>query len=342
MPIRLKDIAQELGVSTVTVSKVLRGNPDIGAKTRARVLERLNALNYRPNMAARGLATGKTFTVGLIVPDLLQPFFAHFAKELGGVLRQHDRALLLASSEEDPKIEAQETLALIQRGVDVLVLASCRDELLPVPELSALPVPLVLFDRRFKRMKANFVGSDDVGAGELATRHLIELNRKRIAHIGGLQTSPARDRAAGYLRALERTGREIDERYLVLRKRLEERGDDIGFSCMQGLLALRRPPDAVFCYNDMTAIGAIQATLQAGLKIPREMAIIGCGNFRYADYLQVPLSSIDQDTAELGRAAAQLTLSIADSPQARVQSIVLKPRLVIRQSSAPPSLKISR
>jgi LacI family transcriptional regulator len=111
---------------------------------------------------------------------------------------------------------------------------------------------------------------------------------------------------------------------------------------MQGLLALRQPPDAVFCYNDMTAIGAIQATLQAGLKIPRDVAIIGCGNFRYADYLQVPLSSIDQDTAELGRAAAQLALSVADSPKARVQSIVLKPKLVIRQSSAAPSVKISR
>ena len=108
MAVRLKDIAQELGVSVVTVSKVLRGNSDIGDATRKRVLKRMKELNYRPNMLARGLANGRTYTVGLVVPDLVHPFFAECAKALGGVLRNSNRALILASSEDDPEIEKQE------------------------------------------------------------------------------------------------------------------------------------------------------------------------------------------------------------------------------------------
>src|ERR1700712_3648859 len=108
MAVRLKDIADDLGVSKVTVSKVLRGNPDIGERTRALVLQRMKELNYQPNMLARGLASGRTYAVGLVVPDLVHPFFAEFAKALSGVLRTANRALILASSEEDSEIERQE------------------------------------------------------------------------------------------------------------------------------------------------------------------------------------------------------------------------------------------
>ena len=114
MAIRLKDIARDLGVSTVTVSKVLRGNRDISDETRQRVLKRMKELNYQPNMMARGLASGHTYTVGLVVPDLVHPFFAEFAKSLSGVLRSGNRALILASSEEDPEIEEQEIQDIAQ------------------------------------------------------------------------------------------------------------------------------------------------------------------------------------------------------------------------------------
>ncbi len=333
MPVRLKDIARELGVSTVTVSKVLRGNADVGAETRARVLERMRAYNYRPNIAARGLAHGKTFTVGLVVPALLQPFFAEFAKELAGVLRANDRALLLASSEEDGEVEQQEIRTMVQRGVDVLLLASCRDGIHSMPELGKDPVPLVLFDRQLHHLKANFVGSDDRKAGELATEHLFQIGRKRIAHIGGLQISPSVDRALGYRNALEKHGVPFVERYFILHERLEQRGYDVGFSIMRELLALAIPPDAAFCYNDLTAVGAIEAVLQVGLRVPQDVSVVGCGNFRYADHLRVPLSSIDQGTAELGRAAGRLALVAADKTGVPTQSIVLQPRLVVRASS---------
>jgi LacI family transcriptional regulator len=126
MAVRLKDIARDVGVSPVTVSKVLRGSKDVGAKTRQRILKRMRDLSYRPNLMARALATGKTYGVGLIVPDLVHPFFAEFAKSLSVVLRENDRALILASSQEDSELEHKEIRTLLTRGIDVLLIASCQ------------------------------------------------------------------------------------------------------------------------------------------------------------------------------------------------------------------------
>src|ERR1700744_2447335 len=152
MAVRLKDIANDLGVSVVTVSKVLRGNADIGEETRKRVLKRMKELNYQPNMMARGLASGHTYTIGLIVPDLVHPFFAEFAKSLSGVLRAGNQALILASSEEDPEIERQEIRTLLNRGVDVLLVASCQTTLRTFHEPGNTRTPYILFDRNFPRL----------------------------------------------------------------------------------------------------------------------------------------------------------------------------------------------
>jgi regulatory LacI family protein/LacI family sugar-binding protein len=202
MAVRLKDIARDLGVSVVTVSKVLRGNADIGEETRRRVLKRMKDLNYQPNMMARGLASGRTYTIGLVVPDLVHPFFAEFAKSLGGVLRTSNCALILASSEEDPEIEQQEIRTLLSRGVDVLLIASCQANMGNFYEPGDDRTPYLLFDRNFPHLAAHFVGSDDVKVGETATNHLVAIGRKRIAHIGGNNTSPSFYRLQGYRNAL--------------------------------------------------------------------------------------------------------------------------------------------
>jgi len=333
MAIRLKDIARDLGVSTVTVSKVLRGNRDISDETRQRVLKRIKELDYQPNMMARGLASGHTFTVGLVVPDLVHPFFAEFAKSLSGALRPSHRALILASSEEDPAVEQQEIRALLSRGIDVLLIASCQKKLKNFYELGNERTPYLLFDRDFPYLAAHFVGSDDVRIGELATRHLLELGRKRIAHIGGQNTSPSFDRMRGYQNALAEHRIAAPQNYVILRDRFEETGDLAGFQAMQELLRLNPRPDAVFCYNDLTAAGAIEATLQAGLRVPEDIAFIGCGNFRYADYLRIPLSSIDQSTAELGRLAGELALELTAQPGLPTRTVLVEPRLVVRQST---------
>lgn len=333
MAVRLKDIAQDLGVSVVTVSKVLRGNADIGEETRKRVLKRMKELNYRPNMMARGLASGRTFTVGLVVPDLVHPFFAEFAKSLGGVLRTSNRALILASSEEDPNIERGEIHTLLSRGVDVLIIASCQVNLRNFYELGDERTPYLLFDRNFPNLSAHFVGSDDVLIGEMATNHLIEIGRKRIAHIGGRNSSPSFDRLRGYRNALLSAGLPTSDTLVLSRERVEESGDRMGFQMMQSLLKLDPLPDAVFCYNDLTAIGAIEATLEAGLRVPEDIAFIGCGNLRYADYLRVPLSSIDHRTSELGRVAGQFAMELSLEPLAAPRSILVPATLVARAST---------
>src|SRR5580658_7035781 len=157
MAVRLKDIARDLGVSVVTVSKVLRGNTDISEATRRRVLKRMKELNYQPNMMARGLASGRTFTVGLVVPDLVHPFFAEFAKSLSEVLRTGKMALILASSEEDSEVERQEIRTLLSRGGHVLLIASRQPNLRIFSELGDTPPPYLLFDRNFPHLAAHFV-----------------------------------------------------------------------------------------------------------------------------------------------------------------------------------------
>jgi LacI family transcriptional regulator len=332
MAVRLKDIAADLGVSTVTVSKVLRGGLDIGERTRARVLKRMAELNYQPNMQARGLASGRSFAVGLIVPDLVHPFFGEFAKYLAGSLRASGLALVLASSEEDPEIERQEIRTLLNRGVDVLVVASCQaieDAEFAFPE----GPPILLIDRNIPRLKTDFVGSNDVLVGELATRHLIALGRKRIAHIGGHGTSPAIDRFKGFRNALSTAGMKLPKSYVVTRERFEERGDSAGYRAMQELLAQKHPPDAVFCYNDLSAIGAMEAAMQAGLSIPGDIAFAGCGNLRYAQYLKVPLTSVDQSIERMGEAAARRALTLSTRPDDTPRTSFVEPKLIVRQST---------
>jgi LacI family transcriptional regulator len=335
MAVRLKDIARDLGVSVVTVSKVLRGNSDIGEETRKRVLKRMKELNYQPNMLARGLASGKTYTVGLVVPDLVHPFFAEFAKSLSAVLRQSNRALILASSEEDPEIERQEIRTLLRRGIDVLLIASCQPSLRNFYELGDERTPYLLFDRNFPHLAAHFIGSDDVLVGEMATRHLVEGGRKRIAHIAGQSTSPAHDRLRGYKNVLAEHRLATPDHYVVACDHTEEAGVATGHKAMQKLLKLDPRPDAVFCYNDPVAVGAIEATLEAGLRVPEDIAFIGCGNMRYNDYLRVPLSSIDHGTAELGRIAGELALELVAKPEQPPRSILVPPTLVQRASTAP-------
>ena len=332
MAVRLKDIAQDLGLSTVTVSKVLRNNPDISDRTRALVLKRMKELNYRPNMLARGLASGRSYTVGLVVPDLVHPFFGELAKSLGGVLRQSGRALILASSEEDPEIEQQEIRTLLTRGIDVLVVASCQAAPTREELQGDSTTPILLIDRNLPDSK-HFVGSDDLLVGEVATRHLLETGKTRVAHIGGQGMSPSLDRLEGYRRALGAAGIAVREDYVVTRARFEEAGDSAGYQAMQELLEREPRPDAVFCYNDLSAIGAMKATLEAGLRIPEDVAFVGCGNLRYAEHLKVPLSSIDHSTQEMGEIAAGLAIELATIPGLEPRSVRLVPNLIVRESS---------
>ena len=334
MAVRMKDIAEDLGVSLVTVSKVLRNKTDVGENTRKRVLQRVRELNYQPNMLARGLASGKSYSIGLIVPDLVHTFFAELAKGVSAGLRKGSYQLILASAEEEPELERQEIVHLLARGVDALLIASCQNGKSGFKQLLGSKTPYILLDRQLPKLDAFFVGTDDIGAGRVATDHLIHLGRKHIAHIGGEQVSTSVDRLNGYREALTANNLPFRNELVVVRSRVEEAGIQIGEHAMSDLLKLRRPPDAVFCYNDLTAVGAIRCLLNNKIRVPEDVAVIGCGNLRLSMYLEVPLSTIDQSPQQQGEQAAALALSmLSGEPRRRAKHLLVEPKLIARDST---------
>jgi len=333
LPIRLKDIARELKLSVITVSKALRSDSDISDATRERVLACMKRLDYQPNMAARALATGSSSTIGLIVPDLVNPFFAELAKSLSGALGKESYGLILASSEDNPELERSEIRMMLARGVDALLLASCQptlDGFLPAHNAG---LPFVLLDRPFPHLRANFVGSDDFAGGKLATEHLLHIGRKRLAYIGSPDLSPAADRYRGFRIALRDRDIELREDLVLPNLGVEKPSASAGYDLMRTLLKRKDKPDGVFCHNDVVAIGAIKAALDAGLSIPGDIAIVGFDNVPYSEYLQIPLTSVDQCTRKLGEAAAQLALDLVAKRVDKPSNILLAPTLVVREST---------
>ena len=334
MTIRMKDIARDLGVSIITISKVLRNHPDIGDETRERVLARVKELDYRPNFAARSLVTGRSYLVGLVVPDLLHPFFAEVAKSLSDVLRKNGYYLIVSSSEEDPELEEQEINQLLARRLDTLIVASCRSTVELFFRMEKQEMPYVLLDRQLPGLSANFVGVNDEAVGMLATRHLIEIGCKRIAHIRGPRYSPALQRLEGYKRALTEVGMKILDAYIIAERKVDVDSRQHGAEAMGQLLRRKPRPDGVFCFNDPLAVGAMTRALDEGLRIPEDLAIIGCGNLHYDDALRVPLSSIDQQSRRIGEEAGRITLGILNSKTARKpERVLLEPKLVVRAST---------
>jgi LacI family transcriptional regulator len=331
---RLKDIARDLGLSVVTISKVARNHPDIGAETRKRVLRRMKELDYRPNLAARALVTGRSYIIGLVVPDLVHPFFGQVAKALSRVLRAQGYSLVLASSEADPELERQEIDRLLARHVDALVVASAQLTLESFRAIEAQATPYILIDRRIAGLTANFVGVDDEAVGRIATSHLIDAGCRRIAHLGGPEVSTALGRLAGYRAALRDRGIAVPARYIERRSDGDDAGDFAAFHAMGRLLALNPAPDGVFCYNDPTAMGAMKAVVDAGLRVPGDVAIAGCGNVAYAEFLRVPLTSVDQQSDAIGEQAAEMALALlANKRAARPRTVLLEPKLVVRAST---------
>jgi LacI family transcriptional regulator len=330
----MKDIARDLGVSVITISKVLRNLPDVGDETRERVLARVRELDYHPNLTARSLVTGRTYLVGLVVPDLLHPFFAEIAKSLSEVLRRSGYYLIVSSSEEDPDIEEQEINQLLARRLDTLIIASCRSTVDLFFRIEKQKTPYILIDRILPGLSANFIGVDDEAVGMIATRHLIDIGCKRIAHIRGPETSTAIRRLEGYKQALGQSRMKVLDGYIITERKGDVETKQRGAEAMRQLLELKPRPDGVFCFNDPLAMGAINYALDQGIGIPQDIAIVGCGNLHYDDSLRVPLSSIDQHSRKIGEEAARITLGILNSKvPPKPESVILKPELIVRHSS---------
>ncbi|WP_321472002.1 LacI family DNA-binding transcriptional regulator [uncultured Paludibaculum sp.] len=332
MAARMKDIAMDLGVSLMTVSKALRNHSDISEETRQRVLRRARELNYEPNWIARSLATRRTFMVGVVIPDLMHSFFAEVAKGIARHLDPLGYQVVISNTDENPAAERRQVDLLVARHIDGLIIATA----LPSwkqgghAAFESAMTPYVLIDRLPAGLDANYVGVRDEELGEMATAHLVAQGCRRVAHLRGPATANSAGRLRGYKRALAKAGAEFRPEYVVQ----AGGGDMSGFTAMRHLLSLPDPPDGAFCYNDPVAAGAIQAVLEHGLRVPGDVAIIGAGNVHYSDQLRVPLSTIDQGSGQLGEAAAELLVRCIESKTpVKPSHVLIPPRLVVRESS---------
>jgi LacI family transcriptional regulator len=323
----MKDIAQDLGISPMAVSKALRNHADISKETRERVMRRAAELNYRLDWIARSMVTGRTFLVGLVLPDLMQSFFAEVAMGVTHRLAPAGYQVVILHTQENPRDEAASIDLLVTRKVDGLIIASAAQRG-GAEVLRSLKTPFVLIDRLIPGLHANYVGVENEELGFLATEHLLSQGCKRIAHLRGPSLSTSEGRMKGYKNALSARKQAapliVDGGYT----------DQSGYEAMQALLKQPRRPDGIFCFNDPVAVGAIRAIFEAGLDVPKDIAVIGAANMHYSDMIRVPLSTVDQSSAEIGERASDLLLEGMDGKwPAKPQRILVKPRLIVRASS---------
>ncbi len=329
--VRLKDIARDLNVSVMTVSKVVRGCADVGAETRQRVLARIKELNYQPNWVARSLAARRTFMIGLVVPDLMHSFFAEIAKGVSSAIRPLGYDVVICNSEEDCDVESSEVDRLLGRQVDGLILASAQppESTAVFERIEARNVPFVMIDRRFAGVRAPYVGADDEAIGRVATQHLMQRGCRRIAHIAGPPLAPGLGRLKGYRDALAAAGLTMPESYIV-----HATDDASACEAARLLLRLEPQPDGVFGFNDPVAAGAMKAILEAGIRIPETIKVIGVGNVHYSDLLRVPLSTIDQSSTSIGQRAAEILVKAIGAKRRRPpRTVIVEPVLIVREST---------
>jgi len=332
MTTTMMDIAKDLKVSVVTVSKVLRNQGRISDATRQRVLQRAKELNYQTNWVARSLVTRRTYTIGLLLPEFTHPFFAEIARTVAQTVRPHGYHVVISCFEEDPELEASEADSLLARRVDGLIIASAQlpRRLSLFKRIQEQKVPYVLIDRPIVGLRASFVGVDNYAIGGLATEHLIARGCCRIAHLRGPEVGIAAERLAGYRRALVKHGIRPNAAYVVA----GGHRDDTGYEGMRKLLDINPFPDGVVCYNDPVAIGAMRAILEVEFSLPDDICVVGAGNVHYSDQVAVPLTTVDQGTHTIGVRAAELLIArIASKRSLPPTRILIPPNLVERQST---------
>jgi LacI family transcriptional regulator len=332
----MKRIAGELGVSITTVSKVLNNRADISEATRSRVLAKVEELGYRRNAVARSLSLRRSHTLGIVIPDLMHSFFVEIIAGIEPVASVRGYGLLLCSSSENPGKEQSELEMLRSRQVDGIVLASAHGsgttEMLR--QLTKQGTALVMIDRDdHPSVKCHRVLTDDEQVGQLATSHLLDLGRRAIAHIGGPAIVHAKRRERGWREALRARGVKPSEDWIVRGGFMESEG----YRAMKRLLTVQPKIDAVFAANDPSAIGAMKAIWEAGLRVPEDVAVVGVGDIALGDLLRVPLTTVGWSRKEQGRHAAELLLNGLDDDQiSEPQRIIIPPRLIVRESSGGP------
>lgn len=328
----IKDIARIARVSHSTVSRALRGSPLISEETTARIRKIAEETGYRPSFAARSLVTSRTATIGVVVTSIADPFAAEVVLGIEDAANDHDYSVLLANSNAQPEREMRVVRAFEERRVDGIIVTSSRVGAIYGDMLSQARVPIVLLNNQHPSEFMHSVMIDNVTGGLDATRHLVGLGHRRVAYIGdrfGCQSDT--ERFGGYRSAL-------DLAYLPFLPEYVTHGNgkpDGGAPAMESLLSLPVPPTAVFCYNDMTALGAMSAISSRGLRVPDDISVVGFDDLFVAQYSSPPLTTVRQPMRDMGRIALETLIHLLGGA-ASEPNVKIPGQLIVRQSTCAP------
>lgn len=327
----LEDVAREADVSVSTVSRVFNDPDKVRPDTRERVQNAVDALGYQPSRVARRLRLkdGKASLLGLVIPDIQNPFFADVTRGVEDVARDHDYALILTNSDEDPERQRVAVDTLTTEEVDGAIVPPVSDDDPAVKRLVESDVAVVCVDRHLKNTRVDTILSDNRRGAYEAVTHLIELGHERIGFIGGVpRISTLTERREGYEAALRDHGLPVDPALIKEGEARRERGTFF----TNELLDLDTPPTALFTGNNMTTLGALAALHVRGVRVPADMALVGYDDVPWAMALNPPPTVVDQPGYEIGRRAAEILIKRLANPNQSPTVVTLQPRLIVRRS----------
>jgi LacI family transcriptional regulator len=343
-PISIREVAAHAGVSVGTVSNVLNRPEVVAESTRDRVLTAIEALGFVRNESARQLRAGRSRMIGLVVLDVANPFFTDVARGVEDEASQSGWAVIMCNSDEQLDRESAYVDLLEQHRVQGILITPVTDEEDRLARLQARGTPVILVDRRSPSGNQCSVAVDDVLGGDLAVSHLLAAGHERIAFVGGpVSLRQVADRREGAWRALSRLGASSDDLILIETSANNVAAGKSAGTQIAATGAVDRPT-AVFCANDLIALGVLQEMTQSGIRVPEDVAIVGYDDVDFAAAAAVPLSSVRQPRQQIGQTAAQLLLDEVLGQQThKHRQVIFQPELEIRRSSqAPPRAQRSR
>jgi len=328
--VTLKDIGKEVGVSATTVSRALNNKPDISYQVKQKIKEVAERLGYSPNALARSLKAKKTSSIGVLIADIADPFFAPIVKGIENTARQMGYSIILCDTGEEYEQEKLALQMMLEKRVDGLLITPSQTEYGDILELKRKKVPFVLLGRHFDLVESDYVITDEIKGAFSATDYLIKKGHKKILFMNGPNyISSAKERLVGYKRALQ-------EHAVLFDKSLVKEGAlkmEDGYRIMKQILCSETKFTAVFAYCDFVVLGIMQALEEAKLKIPEDIAIVGYDDVVFAGFLQVPLTTVHIPKYELGKEAMKLLKKKIDEEILEPQAVILETKLVIRKSA---------
>lgn len=336
--VTMKDIAEELGLSTNTVSRAFSGKKDISPDTKQLIFSTAKAMGYERNAVAQSLRTQRTHIVGLVITDNSNPYFSKLVRGVEDTLRIQGYNVILCNTDESYAKERELLSVLVSRRVDGIVITPAQSGSQDLASLVERGIPLVLAGRRFEDLDAGYVVSAEKEGAFAAVEHLIKLGHRDILYLNGpAYISSAKERMAGYLSALEAAGVPPDPHLL----RVCEPRTESAYNVMRSVLLEGVHFTAVFAFSDLMMLGVVQALREADIDVPCDVSLVGFDDIEFARMLQPPLTTVRQDIYGIGSAAAKLLLDTLGGRQDR-HNIVLPTELIIRGSTARVSGGVGR